>query len=91
MIGNRSKTPILYKGEVFLAAVGSVTFFVQNESSGKDKVANWLPASKKGPFGLIFRTYGPGKKVIDGTWGLRCKFVYKLNPHVNKSWRPSEL
>jgi hypothetical protein len=39
-------------------ADGSVDLYVQNESPGKDKEANWLPAPKD-DFVLTMRTYWP--------------------------------
>jgi len=50
---------------------GSVTLYLQNESPGKDKEANWLPAPK-GKFVLMLRLYWPKEKdpsILDGTWG----------------------
>jgi hypothetical protein len=49
---------------------GSVDLFIQNESPGKDKEANWLPAPK-GKFILMMRLYWPKESnpsIIDGTW-----------------------
>ena len=40
---------------------------VQNESPGKDKEANWLPAPK-GPFPMILRLYWPKAAALDGKW-----------------------
>ena len=37
---------------------GSVDLYLQNESPGKDKEANWLPAPK-GKFVLMLRLYWP--------------------------------
>ncbi len=51
------------------AADGSLTLYLQNESPGKDKEANWLPAPK-GDFWVVFRNYGPGKGLIDQTWEM---------------------
>jgi hypothetical protein len=51
-------------------ADGSVTLYIQNESPGKDKEANWLPAPKD-KFVLMLRLYWPKEKapsIIDGTW-----------------------
>ena len=51
-------------------ADGSVTLYFQNESPGKDKEANWLPAPK-GEFIPMLRMYWPKEKapsIIDGTW-----------------------
>ena len=53
-----------------LAADGSLTLYVQNESPGKDKESNWLPAPSQGKFWVILRTYGPGKSLLDGTWEI---------------------
>ncbi len=51
-------------------ADGSLDLYVQNESPGKDKEANWLPAPK-GKFVLMMRLYWPQEKnpsILDGTW-----------------------
>lgn len=48
-------------------ADGGMTFYVQNESPGKDKEPNWLPAPK-GPFTAIMRLYWPKKAALNGTW-----------------------
>jgi hypothetical protein len=51
-------------------ADGSVTLYFQNESPGKDKESNWLPAPK-GPFILMLRMYGPKQtapSILDGSW-----------------------
>jgi hypothetical protein len=46
---------------------GSLTFYVQNESPGKDKEPNWLPAPK-GPFWISMRLYWPKEEALDGRW-----------------------
>jgi hypothetical protein len=49
---------------------GSVDFYLQAESPGKEKEANWLPAPK-GKFVLVLRIYSPRKtapSILDGTW-----------------------
>jgi hypothetical protein len=48
-------------------ADGSITFYIQNESPGADKEANWLPAPK-GPFVCFMRLYWPKPEALDGTW-----------------------
>ena len=47
---------------------GSLTIYIQSESPGADKEANWLPAPKEGEFRVALRLYGPKKEVADGTW-----------------------
>ena len=57
---------------------GSVDIYVQNESPGKDKESNWLPAPK-GTFVLMMRLYWPSEtppSILDGSW---------KPPHVKKS------
>jgi hypothetical protein len=57
---------------------GSVDVYVQNESPGKDKESNWLPAPK-GTFVLMMRLYWPSEtppSILDGSW---------KPPHVKKS------
>ena len=51
-------------------ADGSVDLYLQAESPGKDKEANWLPAPK-GKFVLVMRIYAPRKtapSILDGSW-----------------------
>src|SRR5579862_39251 len=48
-------------------ADGGLTLLIQNESPGKDKEANWLPAPK-GPFAMYMRLYWPKKEALDGKW-----------------------
>jgi hypothetical protein len=52
-----------------LAADGSLTIYIQHQSPGDEKEANWLPAPD-GEFFLVFRTYGPSKELIDQTWEM---------------------
>ena len=51
-------------------ADGSLVIYIQHDSPGKDKEANWLPAPK-GKFHLMLRLYWPNAdkpSLIDGTW-----------------------
>ena len=46
---------------------GGLTLYIQNESPGKDREANWLPAPK-GPFMLAMRYDLPKRELLGGTW-----------------------
>ncbi len=51
-------------------ADGSLDLYIQNESPGPDKEANWLPAPKD-KFILMLRLYWPKEKdpsILDGSW-----------------------
>ena len=48
-------------------ADGGLTIYVQKDSPGKDKEANWLPAPD-GPFWIPMRIYWPKIEALDGTW-----------------------
>jgi hypothetical protein len=48
-------------------ADGGITLYIQNESPGKEKEPNWLPAPK-GPFVMAMRLYWPKKEAVDGKW-----------------------
>jgi hypothetical protein len=43
---------------------GSVTIYLQRESPGPDREANWLPAPS-GPFYVILRAYAPRRAMIE--------------------------
>lgn len=46
---------------------GSLDIYIQHDSPGAEKEANWLPAPRE-PFNLVLRLYSPEKSVIDGSW-----------------------
>lgn len=51
---------------------GSTDLYIQNESPGKDKETNWLPAPA-GDFILMLRMYWPNEKnpsIINGSWKI---------------------
>lgn len=48
-------------------ADGGYTFYIQNESPGKDKEANWLPAPN-GPFYMFMRLYLPKPAAYTDKW-----------------------
>ncbi len=51
---------------------GSIDLYIQKDSPGKDREANWLPAPS-GDFILMLRMYWPNEKapsIINGTWKI---------------------
>jgi hypothetical protein len=48
-------------------ADGSLDLYFQNDSPGKDKETNWLPAPKA-PFNLTMRLYSPESTALTGKW-----------------------
>jgi len=53
-------------------ADGSIDLYIQNESPGKSKESNWLPAPK-GEFILMLRMYWPkdtAPSILDGSWKI---------------------
>lgn len=65
-----NKYTVSPRNELKYNSDGSLDLYIQNESPGKDKEANWLPAPK-GEFVLMMRLYWPKEKapsIIDGTW-----------------------
>jgi hypothetical protein len=53
--------------ELKRGADGGQTLIIQNESPGKGKEANWLPAPK-GPFSMIMRLYWPKEAAVEDKW-----------------------
>ncbi len=64
---NRYKLGSYPKGAMQFDTDGGLTLYVQNESPGKDKESNWLPAPKEA-FYLILRSYLPGPTLLSQEW-----------------------
>jgi hypothetical protein len=48
-------------------ADGSLDLYIQANTPGSDKEANWLPVDKK-PFTLLMRLYSPNPEFLAGAW-----------------------
>lgn len=48
-------------------ADGSIDLYIQSDSPGSDKEANWLPVGKA-PFTLLMRLYSPQEDFLEGKW-----------------------
>jgi hypothetical protein len=46
---------------------GALTIYVQKDSPGRDREANWLPAPD-GPIYMVMRLYWPKQAALDGEW-----------------------
>ena len=55
------RNPLVYNTD------GSLDLYIQNESPGKDKEANWLP-SPRDVFVLMLRIYWPKESLLNGSW-----------------------
>jgi len=51
-----------------LNADGSLDIYIQRQSPGPDKEANWLPSPADGAFSMTMRIYWPKPEAIDGSW-----------------------
>ena len=47
---------------------GSLDLYLQTETPGSEKEANWLPAPKSGLLGVTMRLYAPRPAALDGRW-----------------------
>ena len=65
-----NKFTVSPRNDLKLNADGSLDIYIQHESPGKDKEANWLPAPKD-KFILMMRLYWPKEKdpsILNGSW-----------------------
>ena len=58
-------------------ADGGLTLYLQPESPGEQREANWLPTSGEKDWFLILRMYRPHQEVISATW--KCPGVTRVN------------
>jgi hypothetical protein len=61
---------ISQRDDLVANADGSVDIYLQADTPGKDKKANWLPGPK-GKFTVMLRMYWPKDgpvSILDGTW-----------------------
>jgi hypothetical protein len=49
---------------------GSLDIYMQSESPGADKEANWLPAPASAPFNLVTRIFWPEQSALDHSWSM---------------------
>ncbi len=47
---------------------GSLDLYLQRQSPGPGREANWLPTPSEGPFSLTMRLYWPKPEATDGSW-----------------------
>lgn len=66
-------------------ADGGITLYVQHDSPGKEREANWLPAPN-GPFFTVMRLYWPKPAALDGAW--KAPPLLRVNDKTQSSPKP---
>jgi len=56
---------------------GSLDIYMQAEAPTADKIGNWLPTPKEGPFWYVVRLYIPQDKAISGEWAAPTPTLVK--------------
>jgi len=51
-------------------ADGSLDVYIQKDSPGADKEANWLPAPQTGDFNVVIRNYWPKEEALSATYAI---------------------
>jgi hypothetical protein len=62
-----NKYTVSPRNDLKFNADGSLDLFIQNDSPGPNKEANWLPAPRD-KFILMLRMYWPKEALLDGVW-----------------------
>lgn len=58
----RDRDPLRFNSD------GSLDLYIQSQSPGAAREANWLPSPESGAFELVMRMYAPAAEVRDGRW-----------------------
>lgn len=58
------------RDELNFNADGSLDLYIQSKKPNEDRMQNWLPLPKSGPFYLTLRLYWPKEIVMDGKWEI---------------------
>jgi hypothetical protein len=69
-------------------AGGGLTIYLQPDSPGPSKQANWLPTSATYDWFVILRLYRPHPAVIEATW--KCPGISRVNEKAGSSRKPAE-
>jgi hypothetical protein len=71
-------------------ADGGITLYVQNESPGEEKEANWLPAPS-GSFFAVLRLYWPQASALNGKWSAPPLIAFSAPPSPSAANSPIEV
>lgn len=85
LVANRiNRYSVSSRDQLHLNKDGSLSILIQNESPGRNKKVNWLPAPR-GEFSAMMRLYSPRQAALNGEWDIPA--IQKQTPQMRLTQR----